>query len=166
MLRRTLGGMLLLMWLLSPIVYGAERDPLVADVPRGKWWKMPRLAEELKLADEEKDKLDDLFLNYRRKVIDIKNVMERGWLELDNLLEKESLDEAAAMEEFAKVKTARSDLATEGFRFLLEVRKILGPERYQRLKASFKQIRKKMMRKRYDESSMAGSRSQGPLVGG
>lgn len=149
MFRKTVGAMLLLVWLLSPIVSGAERDPLVSAVPRGKWWKMPRLAEELKLTDEENDKLDDLFLNYRRKVIGIKSAMERGWLELDNLLEKENLDEAAALEEFTKVKTARSDLATEGFRFLLEVRRILGPERYQRLKASFKQIRKKTIRKGY-----------------
>jgi len=148
MLRKTLSGMLVLAWLFAPILSAAERESFGSAVPPGKWWQMPRLAEELELREEEKGKLDDLFLDYRRKVIDLKSVMEKGWLELDNLLEKEQLDEAAAMEEFKKLRAARSDLATEGFRFLVEVRKILGPYRYQRLKALFQEIRKERRRER------------------
>lgn len=141
MSRKTLVFLSLLLGLVLASAWAAQGEPYGSVVPRGKWWKMPRLAGELALSDEEKAKLDDLFFSYRGKVIDIKSEIERGWLELDHLLEKENLDEAAALEAFARVNTARSKLAIEGFRFLLEVRKILGAERYQRLKVLFREIR-------------------------
>lgn len=150
MLRKALGGVVLFGLLSAALVSAVEGRSVGSAVPRGKWWKMPRLAEELNLTDEEKNQLDDLFLDYRRRLIDLKSPMERGWLELDNILEKEDLDEAAAMEEFEKVKVARSNLATERFRFLLDVRRILGSDRYQRLKALFREIRKEMKSKEYD----------------
>ncbi len=148
MVRKVLGGMLLLVWLGVPVVPAAERGAIGSEVPQGKWWKRPALEKELRLNDEEKGKLDEHFLNYRRRLLDLKSVMEKGWLELDNILEQEKLDEAAAAEQFKRVNAARADLAAEGFQFLLEVRKILGPDRYQRLKDLFKEFREKRRKNR------------------
>jgi Spy/CpxP family protein refolding chaperone len=113
------------------------------DILPGKWWHVPRLEKQLALSSEEITNLDDLFVNSRRKLIDLKSALQKERFELENLLEKESVDETAVTQQFKKLEKARSNLASERFRFLLEVRKILGLERYQRLRNSFREMRQK-----------------------
>ncbi len=135
MLRKILGGILVVIWVFAPLASIAQ------EIPPGKWWLIPRLSNQLELNNEEKRDLDDLFVNSRRKLIDLKGTLERERFELENLLEKETLNEMAVMEQFEKLEKARSDLGGERFRFLLQARKILGFERYQRLKSLFREFR-------------------------
>jgi Spy/CpxP family protein refolding chaperone len=108
---------------------------LAQDMPHGKWWRSQRAAKHLDLTEEETARLDEKFVESRRKLIDLKSNVERQQFELDNLLESEVLDEAAMMEQFKKLETARADLSTERFSFLLQVRHILGFERFLKIKA-------------------------------
>ncbi|NIO05765.1 MAG: periplasmic heavy metal sensor [Proteobacteria bacterium] len=98
------------------------------------------MTEQLNLNDEEKGALDELFLDNRRKLIDLKGTMERERLELENVFEKESLDEPAVMAQFKRLEDARANLATERFRFVIEVRKMIGYDRFQSLKAFFTRL--------------------------
>ncbi len=109
----------------------------------GKWWRIPHMTEQLDLKDTEKKELDQLYVESRRSLIDIKSTLEKERFELDNLMEQTTLDEEAVMERFKKLEKARADLAAERFRFMLQVRKVLGPERYQGLKMLFKEFREK-----------------------
>lgn len=76
----------------------------------GKWWHNPRVSEQLNLSEEEKSKLDKIFVESRRKLIDLKSSVEREQFELENLLESEVLDEAAVMEQFKRLEKARGNL--------------------------------------------------------
>jgi len=125
---------------LSPINAGAE------NIPPGKWWQMPGVAEKLELSSEQKNALDTLFMQSRRNLIDLKGVLEKERFELENLIEKQHLDEAAVMEQFKRLQNARSDLSIERFRFLVKVRKILGFNRYQRLKMMFQEFNERRRR--------------------
>jgi len=136
MLKRILSGMLLLSLLISPaIALGVQ------DVPLGKWWHNPQVSKQMNLNKDEIRKLDENYLESRRKLIDLKSRVERERFELENLLERETLDETAVMEQFRRVESARNRLATERFSFLVQVRKILGFERYQNLKMLFDRFR-------------------------
>ena len=137
MLKKILGGILLFVWVFVPFVSMAQ------EIPSGKWWRMPRLSEGLDLTNQEKQALDSLFVDSRRKLIDLKSAVEKEQFELETLLEKETLDEKAAMEQLKRLEKARSDLARERFRFLLRARKTLGFERYQQLKSLFRGFREK-----------------------
>jgi len=112
-------------------------------MPSGKWWRSPKASEKLNLSDEEKNQLDEKFLESRRKLIDLKAVVEKERLELDALMDKEPLNERSVMERFKKLEAARANLATERFGFILKVRKIIGFERFQQLKTAFKGFRQK-----------------------
>jgi len=124
---------------------GAHHAKEGMGVPHGKWWKMPQTAERLKLTDEEKEKLDRLFLEHRRRMIDLSREMQKERLELEQLLDSTSFDSAASMARFMKVQAAQKDIAVERFRFLLGVREIVGLERFQELKA---EVREHRMRRR------------------
>ena len=107
--------------------------------PSGKWWRDPGIKTELDLKDGEVKRLDRLFKKSRRRLIDLKTKVEKAQFEYQNLMEAEPLDEAAVNRQFAKLEKARSQLAAERSRFLVEVRKILGHSRFQRLKQIYRQ---------------------------
>ena len=126
-----------LLWIFLPM------DTLRASMPLDKWWRLPNVAEQLNLNGREKEQLDDLFIRSGRKLIDLRSALEKARLELGIMMDKETLDEEAIMGQFKNLAQARANLASERFRFFLEVRKILGAERFQSLKALFRRSKEK-----------------------
>ena len=110
-------------------------------IPHGKWWRMPEVTEKLGLTSEEQQKFDDLFVQSRRRMIDLKSNVEKEKLELEMILDQQDFDEFACMDRFKKFEDARTKLANERFGFLVEVRKLLGLDRYRRLKKEFRDRR-------------------------
>ena len=104
------------------------------DVPAGKWWHNPQLAQRLKLTEREVRRLDRMYVETRRNLIQIKGAIERERFELDHLLESQSMDEPQVKSQFERLERERTRLADARFRFLLEIRKLMGPERFQHLK--------------------------------
>lgn len=154
MLTRIVKFALVLAFLISPPI--AVANPMSG----GKWWHNPEVNKHLSLSDEEKSKLDKLFLQSRRKLIDLKRDVERERLEFEYLMEMEPLDEPAVMKQFDKMERARNALSMEQFRFLLQVRKTVGFERFQKLKVMHKEFRRKQMA--WDREHMPPPRRPGP----
>ena len=141
MLNKVLSGMLLLILVTLPSI------AMTQDLPSGKWWHSPRMSKELNLSEPERSRLDEAFRDSGRKFIELKSSVEIEQFELENLLEKEALNEAAVMEQFKKLEKARSSLASERLRFLIQVRKILGLERFQRMKRFYGKLHHQKMRR-------------------
>jgi hypothetical protein len=141
MLNKNFIVLLLILLLVAPATVMAK------DIPVGKWWHRSGVASKLNLSETEKDTLDQKYIESRRNLIKLKNVVESEGFELEVLLESEPLNEAKALEQHIRLQKARSDLANERFRFVLEVRKIIGLDRFQELKAAFKKIRRQKTRR-------------------
>ena len=129
--RVSISGGLFLILLILPAL------GLAQDMAEGKWWRNPRAAKYLSLSDEEKATLDEKYVESRRRLIALKSNVEQEQFELDNLLESEVLNEDALRQQFRKLEKARSDLASERFNFLLDIRNIVGFERFQQIKALY-----------------------------
>jgi len=156
MLRKTLSVIVLVAMIGMPVIaMGAQ------DVPHGKWWQNPEVSKQMDLTKGEIDSLDKAYLNNRRNLIDLKGKLERERLELENLFENEKLNEAEVMKRFGQMENARTRLAAERFRFIIEVRKTIGLERYRTLKTSFDKFRKQM-RHRITESPKGDPGKSGP----
>lgn len=112
-------------------------------LPRGKWWRLPQVADKLALTQKEKEKLDALSLEKRRTMIDLRSQVQKERLELEALMDSSNFDAAACMERFQKVLEAKRNLSTERFKFLVGIRELLGLERFQQLKAEFWKYRMK-----------------------
>jgi Spy/CpxP family protein refolding chaperone len=107
--------------------------------PSGKWWHDPAIRAELNLTNGEIKQLDRLFKKSRRRLIELKNNVEKAQFEYQSSMEAEPLDEKAVNRQFAQLEKARGQLAAERSRFLVEVRKILGHKRFQQLKQIYRQ---------------------------
>jgi hypothetical protein len=143
MMKKTLIKLLVLSFLAIPPVYAVESGPTALVVPPGKWWNMPEMAKKINLTETEKKRLDDLYMVFHRKLIDHKAAMDKLWLDIDALFDKEEFNEPAVLEQFKKHETERSEIATDRFQFLVNVRKILGRERYRHLKTLYEEYSKK-----------------------
>ena len=108
---------------------------------------LEEVAKKLGLTNDDQKKLDSLFVQNRRKLIDLRGNMEKERLELELILDEEDFNKTACLNQFKKVQDARTNLALERFGFLIEVRKLLGYERFQELKNS---VRKRQMHRRKD----------------
>lgn len=149
---KILSGMALFILVISPTMAIAKDMHSGRIMPRGKWWYDPQISVALNLNEAEKARLDEAFRNSRRKLIQLKSVVEGERFELGNLLEREALDEAAVMQQFKKLEEARTELSRERFNFLVEVRKILGHERFRRIKEQRGKLQKHRMHRNMEGS--------------
>ena len=132
MLRNAFSIILLAIFVFLPVIVSGQ------EVPAGKWWYNPKIRKNLSLSQNEIDQLDKLFANSRRKFIEFKSAVEREQFELDQLLSKKKVNDAAVRKQFQKLEQARKNLADERLTFVMGVRNILGSERFQQLKSNYK----------------------------
>jgi Spy/CpxP family protein refolding chaperone len=138
MSKRMLIGMLVC----SAMIFGVVQAH-ADDVGPGRWWRLPKLSKEMGLTDREKQTLDDMFVKNRNALIDMRSDIEKERLKLEDILAKEPLNEAAAKAQFKRVEEKREKLAFERFQFILDARKVLGPERFRILTDNFEEMKKK-----------------------
>lgn len=132
MLRNVSSVILLIIYLIAPVIAAGQ------DVPTGKWWYNPQIQKNLNLSKKEVGELDELFADSRRKLIKLKSEVENEQFELDQLLGQNKVDNAKVKKQFQKLENARKELANERLHFVIGVRNLLGPERFQELKSNYK----------------------------
>ncbi len=132
MLRNVFSVILLIIFLIAPVIAAGQ------DVPTGKWWYNPKIQKNLNLSKKEVGKLDKLFANSRRKLIKLKSEVEHQQFELDQLLGQKTVDDAKVKKQFQKLEKARNKLANERLHFVIGVRNLLGPDRFQQLKSNYR----------------------------
>jgi Spy/CpxP family protein refolding chaperone len=135
MLKKVLMASLLITLISLPGIIAAQ------DVPSGKWWYNKKVVKNLNLTQKEVGQLDRLYEDSHRRLIDLKSAVKREQFELDTLLGKEPVDDAKVRKQFKRLEKARTDLADERLGFVIRVREIIGADRFQQLKTSYKDWR-------------------------
>ena len=127
----------------------AGRGDRSTGVPHGKWWNNSEVASQLNLSDKEIKILNDSYVNHRRKVIKLRALVEEEQFELNNLIDSRSFNDQEVLNQAKRLEEVRSNLSTERFHFFLDVRKLLGFDRYQQLKTMYQSIRQKRNSERF-----------------
>jgi Spy/CpxP family protein refolding chaperone len=135
MLKKTVSALALL--LMSSLVL-ASLGSAAEDLPPGKWWRIPYFQQQLNLTDSQQEDLDKIFDRNRQKLVEVKKSLEQQRSELMTMLEQEHLNESAVKTQMEQVESTRTLLAATRFSYSLEVRKLLGHDRYQELKIVYK----------------------------
>jgi len=130
MLQKKLFVIAVLVAVLVPALASAEDGGFI-----GRWWRMPAMASKIGLSEAEKLNLDQLYQTNRQNLINMKAAVDKERLILEDVMSKEPLNETKVKEQFQKVEKRRAVLSEERFRYVLEVRKLLGAVRFQKLTA-------------------------------
>jgi len=111
-------------------------------MPAGRWWNNTAIAEKINLSKDEISQLDAAFNTSYRNMIELKSAVEKERFELEVLLEQENIDEKAVIAQYKKTDLARSAVSESRFLLLLEVRKVIGYDRFKQLKRFYERTRK------------------------
>ncbi|HIJ69171.1 MAG TPA: hypothetical protein HPP81_01515 [Deltaproteobacteria bacterium] len=132
MLSKSLAMLAAIVLFLFPAICRAK------EVPPGRWWHLPYFADQLSITDKEKDELDKLFDYNRNRLAELKAQMDEERAELLKAVDQEHLNEISAITKLTKLESTRTLLAATRFSYSLGVRKLLGYERYQRMKTVYR----------------------------
>ena len=143
--------------LLAISVGGARAQQL--GVPPGRWWERPRVAEQISLTAEQRQRLNDETNAHARVMVDLKGAVEKAEIDLRVAAEAVPFSGKPAREAFATLQRTRQKLEAERFEMLIKVREVLTPEQWSRLQELARTLAPKVMEERRDSGAgMQGER--------
>ena len=110
------------------------------DMP-GKWWKNPRAVEALKLTPEQCDRIDSIFLEHRKSLIDLKARMEKQLIDFRALADQPDVKRDEALKMIDQISATRSEIARNPILRQLDIRDQLSPEQRSALKKMRREFR-------------------------
>jgi protein CpxP len=103
--------------------------------PPGKWWDAPEMARKLSLTADQQKKMDDVFQQFRVKLIDLHAVLDREEAAFDPLWQAPQLDDSKILPQIDRIAQARADLEKTESRLLLGLRHVLTNDQWKMLDA-------------------------------
>ena len=122
--------------------FGGHRPPMERAMrgEHGRWWNNPTVVEKLKLTDEQRKAMDDIFQQHREKLVDLRGNVEKAEIAMEPLVRADQPNEAAVLAQIDKVAQARAELEKANARFLFALRAKLTPEQWKQVQ-DFRQNR-------------------------
>jgi Spy/CpxP family protein refolding chaperone len=111
---------------------GSMERKLQTGLP-GRWWKQPATVAKLGLTVEQQNKMDDIFLQSRLKLIDLNAALEKEEALLEPMV-LDKLDEPKVRAQIDRIAQARAELEKANAYLLLGLRMVLSPEQWKTLR--------------------------------
>src|SRR5271155_5216230 len=128
----------------------------------GRWWDNPKVAADLNLSADQKQKMDDIFQQNRLKLIDLHASLQKEEATLEPLISADVPDETKIVAQIDKIAQARAELEKSNARMLLAVRQVLTADQWTKLKAARAQRMARGPGRGGPEGGAGGGPSMGP----
>ena len=119
--------------------FGGHRPPMENAFgfqgAQGRWWNNPRIVERLKLTDVQRKEFDDIYMQHREKLIDLRANLQKAELALEPLVRDSQPNEAKILAQIDKVAQARAELEKANAAYLLAIRSKLTAEQWTQVQA-------------------------------
>jgi len=103
--------------------------------PFGAWWKNSDVVKELQLTDAQVKQIEQTFLDYRLKLIDLRADVERQETKLQPLLEADQPNEHEVSSQVDALVAARGKLEKTNTMMMLAIRRVLSVDQWKKLQA-------------------------------
>lgn len=114
----------------------------------GAWWKNSDVVKELQLTDAQVKQIEQTFLDYRLKLIDLRADVERQETKLQPLLEADQPNEQQVSSQVDAVVAARGKLEKTNTMMMLAIRRVLSVEQWKKLQTIHHRHAEERMRER------------------
>ncbi|MGA9583673.1 MAG: Spy/CpxP family protein refolding chaperone [Terracidiphilus sp.] len=147
--------------------FGNHRPPMERAMrgDRGQWWNNPRIADKLKLTDDQRKAMDAIYQEHREKLVDLRGNVEKAEIQMEPLVKADQPNESAVMAQIDKVAQARAELEKANARFLFALRAKLTPDQWKQVQ-EFRQNHEGMRGMRRGDGDQPGNgggrRAPGP----
>lgn len=109
----------------------------------GRWWNNPQVIQRLRLTDDQRKAFDQILLEHRESLIDLRANLEKAELAMEPLMGDDQPNESAILAQIDRVAQARAELEKANARYLLALRSKLTPEQWKQVQ-DFRRSREQM----------------------
>ena len=113
----------------------------------GKWWEIPRISEQLGLTHEQTERINEIWTEHRKQIIDTRGEIEKAYLDLENLLGKTTVDTQQAYQLAERLGQLHAKQAEQRLKMTINTRRVLSVEQFDKLKG-MRAARAKMLREK------------------
>ncbi len=114
--------------------FGVHRPPMENALgplgSQGRFWNNPRVVERLKLTDVQCKEFEEIFMQHREKLIDLRASLQKAELALEPLVRDSQPNETKILAQIDKVAQARAELEKANAAYLLAIRGKLTTEQW------------------------------------
>ena len=100
----------------------------------GKWWEIPRISEQLGLTHEQAERINEIWTDHRKQIIDTRGELEKTYLDLENLLGKTTVDTEQAYQLAERLGQLHAKQAEQRLKMTIDTRQVLSVEQFEKLK--------------------------------
>jgi len=102
-------------------------------IAEGKWWKRPRIAQELALSPEQTEKLETIFAAAKPNLIDRRADFEKKQFDYEQAMESDTVDRKALEAKIEAREQSRAALQKELALMELDMKAVLTPAQREKL---------------------------------
>ena len=123
----------------------------------GKWWEIPRISEKLALTREQTERINEIWTDHRKHIIDTRGEIEKAFLDLENLLGKTTVDTQQAYQLAERLGQLHAKQAEQRLKMTIDTRQLLSVEQFETLKG-MRAAWAKMLREKRGKDPRKGPR--------
>ena len=114
----------------------------------GKWWKRPRIAQELQLTTDQDAQLEKIFAKSKPRLIDLRADLEKKQFDYEQTMQGDTADREALEAKIDAREEARARLQKELALMELDMKQVLKPDQRERLMRLREEGRQRAMERR------------------
>jgi hypothetical protein len=111
-----------------------------AQLPPGKWWRRPEIVQQLQLTEDQQFKLDAIWRDEAKDLIDLKAEMDKQSINLRGELDQPTLNRAAIRQIAAKLSDARARRFERELMMFVDMRAVLTDTQWNRMRTVLDRI--------------------------
>jgi Spy/CpxP family protein refolding chaperone len=123
----------------------------------GKWWEIPRISEQLGLTREQTERINEIWTDHQKQLIDTRGEIEKAYLDLENLLGKTTVDTQHAYQVAERLGQLHAKQAEQRLKMTIDTRQVLSVEQFEKLKG-MRAAWEKMLREKRVKDPRKGPR--------
>lgn len=122
----------------------------------GKWWYRPIVKDRLQLTPDQINKINKIWIEHRKRIIDIKSDIGKAYLDLENLMGQPMVDRQETYKLAERLGQLQARQTEERIRMAIDIRQELSIEQFEKLKGLRGEFAKGLRKKRSRGEKRAG----------
>ena len=114
----------------------------------GKWWQRPAVKEKLQLTPDQTRTINTIWMEYKKRIIDLKGNLEKAYLDLEHLMNQPTVNKESAYALAERIGKLQASQAEERIKIAIDIRGGLSVEQFERLKTLRREFSEKLREKR------------------
>ena len=125
----------------------------------GKWWYRSGVKDTLQLTPDQIDRINTIWVEHKKRIIDIKGNIGKTYLDLENMMSRPTLDKHEAYKLADKLAQLHSQETEKRIKMAIDIRQELSTEQFEKLKS----LRMEFGRKHREKGPQSGKKG-GPKL--